>query len=297
LAKSAVFLIWSEEENKGVGVGFFFKQGFAVTASHNVKNPQDMEPTPAGTEVKGVFGSPHEGKTVFLAVTADYPKLDICCLRLVACEPAGFVPVFLPLDLTPVDVSTPAWLLSYQTGLANDLKDRFNLAMHHVRAEFMADPNPRHLLYSCLAWPGDSGSALILANGKVVGLHIETVNHFEERKRLAGANSKARLTDIEKSIDMLIRGSAHGYIAVNAQALDDCITGKAAASSSSGNAASSSSSSGPAILALPESKKRRTQGLGTHALSGDDDDGAEDAFDDDGAEDAVNDDGAEDDDE
>ena len=39
----------------------------------------------------------------------------------------------------------------------------------------------RHILYDCPTFSGDSGSALVMHDGKVIGMHVEGVNEMKER--------------------------------------------------------------------------------------------------------------------
>ena len=73
-------------------------------------------------------------------------------------------------------------------------------------------------MYECGCAPGDSGAALILSSGRVIGMHTEGVNHMRERKRQA-ETTEERLTSVEQSLDTAIESVAQGAIALLMTAL------------------------------------------------------------------------------
>lgn len=59
------------------------------------------------------------------------------------------------------------------------------------------------------------GGAVIISNGEIIGMHVETVN--QARERLGRSNTVSnRLDDVEQSVDSLIRGLSSGSIGVKA---------------------------------------------------------------------------------
>jgi len=81
----------------------------------------------------------------------------------------------------------------------------------------------RHLFYSCPTFAGDSGSALIIEDGCLVGIHLETINalreHIERQKVI-----KDRLSDVEESLDnLLAAGLAQGCSALLAHQFADAV--------------------------------------------------------------------------
>jgi hypothetical protein len=81
----------------------------------------------------------------------------------------------------------------------------------------------RHLFYSCPTFAGDSGAALIIEDGCLVGIHLETINALREqieRKKLI----KDRLSDVEDSLDnLLAAGLAQGCSALLAHQFVDAV--------------------------------------------------------------------------
>lgn len=69
-----------------------------------------------------------------------------------------------------------------------------------------------YMLYQCSSWSGDSGCAIVLQDGLLVGLHTDGVNQAKEmldRKK----SVDERLTDLEGSVESLIKSTASGGIA------------------------------------------------------------------------------------
>ncbi len=74
-----------------------------------------------------------------------------------------------------------------------------------------------HLFYACPAFRGDSGAALLLNKGRLVGLHVEVVNAL--RERLDRQKVVDKLTEVEESLDAVISGLGlrQGCVAVLAK--------------------------------------------------------------------------------
>lgn len=62
----------------------------------------------------------------------------------------------------------------------------------------------RHLFYHCPTFAGDSGAALIVENGRLVGIHQEGINQL--RARLEREEVEDRLKEVEGSVDQILRG-------------------------------------------------------------------------------------------
>ena len=74
-------------------------------------------------------------------------------------------------------------------------------------------PHDHHLFYSCPTFRGDSGAALLLKDGQLVGLHTEVVNSLRERsdrERVVDG-----LSEVEESLDAVVSGGlGQGCVAV-----------------------------------------------------------------------------------
>ena len=68
----------------------------------------------------------------------------------------------------------------------------------------MTSPHEHHLFYACPAFCGDSGAALLLKKGRLVGLHVEVVNAL--RERLDRKKVVDKLTEVEESLDAVVSG-------------------------------------------------------------------------------------------
>ena len=77
--------------------------------------------------------------------------------------------------------------------------------------------NERHLIYDCACAPGDSGAAVILSGGNVIGMHIEGINHMRDTVRQA-KTVEDRLSSVEASLDSAIESVPQGPIALLASA-------------------------------------------------------------------------------
>lgn len=72
-----------------------------------------------------------------------------------------------------------------------------------------------YLFYICNAFAGESGAALLLKDGKLVGLHVDTANAVRERLKGIKTNSSGRLSEVEQSLDAIISGGfGQGHVAV-----------------------------------------------------------------------------------
>ena len=67
------------------------------------------------------------------------------------------------------------------------------------------------MVFQSTTFAGDSGAALTLMNGNVIGFHVEGINQARERIR-GKKDFQERLDEVESSIDGLIAGTAHGCI-------------------------------------------------------------------------------------
>ncbi|PRP74702.1 hypothetical protein PROFUN_16123, partial [Planoprotostelium fungivorum] len=76
--------------------------------------------------------------------------------------------------------------------------------------------HPCHLSYPCPSFEGDSGGALILRSGEVIGIHVESTSQW-------GACTAADCSDpnfeddLCDSVDLLSAGLAYGAIALRLQ--------------------------------------------------------------------------------
>ena len=88
-----------------------------------------------------------------------------------------------------------------------------NLSLPQVKPQILSR-HGNHLVYtSPYAAPGDSGGALLLEDGRVVGIHVEGINNLKERFRRK-KEVEDRLTAVEMSIDAAIASISQGSVAL-----------------------------------------------------------------------------------
>ena len=73
--------------------------------------------------------------------------------------------------------------------------------------------NRRHILYNCDCWPGDSGAAVILYQGKVAAMHQDGINHVKEIIRQK-QDTQERLDALENSLQSIVESTSQGAIAL-----------------------------------------------------------------------------------
>ena len=106
-------------------------------------------------------------------------------------------------------------LASFQIGIA-EYAPMFERRLGFCPASgIKTSPFGLHLLYVCIAFAGDSGAALLLKDGKLVGLHMEFANMARERLEQMQTDSKGQLGEVEESLEAIISGGVRqGAVAV-----------------------------------------------------------------------------------
>ena len=185
----------------------------AATANHNI--PDDVA---VGSTLYGTLhpepDADHAEEQLTLRLVQRCPRLDSAFL-----ECAHYSSSFLPryqgslrklLDSAAVQ---QMMLCTFKLGIEEDLPE-FRRYMTVWQAYGVdGGKHGNHLLFQCPAWAGDSGSALLVQDGQLVGIHLETVNALKERLRLS-TDFDERLGAIESSIDELVSSAAHGCVAL-----------------------------------------------------------------------------------
>ena len=82
----------------------------------------------------------------------------------------------------------------------------------------------KHAVYNCPTWSGDSGAALVMFSGHVVGMHLDGVNALRERFEhdvddLMDAAGEAavltrRVEALELSVKSAVESTASGAVAL-----------------------------------------------------------------------------------
>jgi len=210
-AQRCVFVLSLEDRRDwrvdGVGV-FCVSEGNAVTAAHNLTA---AKATP-GARVYGKVYADSGATRLQLEVVhvVDVNKqLDVATLRVVT--PSAY-PHFLECCKSlPADVpgGTTLALCAFQTAIQERVPE-FGCCMGVMPATAVrVSPHERHLLYACTTYAGDSGGALLMHDGQLVGIHLEFVNAL--RGNLARkVDVTERLTDVKESLDELMTGAGQG---------------------------------------------------------------------------------------
>ena len=208
-ARRSVFTISPSHHEAPVGVGVFVAAGKAVTAAHNLSSPTPSSVFcsfgPADTS-----GAPAEGFR--LRVVSRDDELDLAVLE---CEGSYVHQHFLsPMEGSPDRlVGESMALCAFQLALREDLPE-FDASLGVMPAVgIKVSSAARHVVYSCSAWGGDSGGALLLHDGELVGIHLALVNALHETldRKL---DVEERLDSVEASLNELVRGVSNGCVAL-----------------------------------------------------------------------------------
>ena len=211
-ACECVFTLHMEMRGSPVGVGVFYGNGTAATADHNLR---------AGTGVGSVvFGMLHSGswrgRPFSLTVSTRDAMLDLATLR--CCpgpRPTAYLECIADGSFDSLQGQTFA-LCAFQTAIHEELEVEFgsDLTMGVMQAVgIKVSYHGHHMVFSSLSFSGDSGAALLLYDGQLVGIHTGIVNELKERMRTS-TDFGERLSEAENSLAELVRGVAQGCVAV-----------------------------------------------------------------------------------
>ena len=188
----------------GVGV-LCGSAGNAVTAAHNLTAAKASP----GARVHGKVYADGAATGLQLEVVRVDRQLDVATLRVVT--PLAY-PHFLECcQSLPDDVpgGTTLALCAFQTAIQEHAPE-FGCRMGVMPATAVrVSPHGRHLLYACTTYAGDSGGALLMHDGQLVGIHLDFVNALREHLSRQGSVAE-RLTDAEESLDALMTGAGQG---------------------------------------------------------------------------------------
>lgn len=194
-------------DGKPVGVGFCVgNKNKAITAWQNL--PANAR---VGDCVVGFPGSQDTRNSLDLEVAYVSPQLNLAVLEI---KHSTFTHQSLQIHTTTPMPGTECMLASFQFSLTELFPDETSHSVGIFRG-IVVKLHPHHLCYDCPSFSGDSGGAVILSNGGIIGMHIETVNQARERLRQASVGSN-KLHDIDQSVESLIRSISSGSIGLNA---------------------------------------------------------------------------------
>lgn len=198
LAKASVFYLL-DDNNTGVGVGVFFSETRAVTADHNLLDRHSI-----GSGVEAII--PAHREQLRLTVRARFPDDGFAILE--SARSHAFIPPYEepPQVVEEEEVEGEDLVLTgYRIGLEGNAP-HFSSRLGFTKASSIAfSAHRRHLFYQCPTYAMDSGAALLLKDGRLIGIHQEAVNAL--RERLAREKTiKGCLTAAEESIDQIVSG-------------------------------------------------------------------------------------------
>lgn len=209
--KRSVFLLQDQSDPKPVGVGVFFAPRLAVTADHNL-----LETTREGSKVTATFGcdSPRYRETLELVVVHRCSASDFALLQAIHEQPACLAPY---TGLTEHLLARNVALCCYQLEIAPELEPTFGTepSLGTMRGTVVKlSPHQNHLIVQSDSWPGDSGAAVIVSDGQLVGILTEGVNSLRDKiERLSTVEE--RLNEVELSVAQAARSVASGCIVLS----------------------------------------------------------------------------------
>jgi len=228
---ASVFMV-CDKAGAPTGTGFFVSKDLAVTAAHSFNAIRK------NMKVHAIFGEPHATQTADFTVMAYDNTLDYVVLSV---KNVSFGHAYLPLSDRALHQSDECVLAAVPIDLGPFLQDIASHLRVYTHRGTVTATHTRHFVYDCASYGGESGGAVVLSNGKVIGMHLETVNQCRERLGHA-KDVDARLNDVELSVDSLLRGTASGAIALNGAVLVKVLCSALPSSSPFASSASSSSS-------------------------------------------------------
>ena len=205
---------FQDEAGKPIGAGFAVSETVIFSVEHNFVEPA------VGKEVICRLGKPNKHVIRQLVISKVDSRLDYCVLHTVAGEAP--LPAFLEISTSPLKPGKQCILAAFQIGIQDDMKHLDpDLSVGVFRGE-IAKLYPRHFVYQCPSFAGDSGGAVVLKDGRVVGIHQETVIQARERiQNGATLDMDSRLESVEASVDDLIRSLSSGSIGLQLNAIPE----------------------------------------------------------------------------
>lgn len=207
------------EKGKSFGSGFAVSDKLVYTVAHHWEEVSGdgriSFAVEVGSQVECIHGKPSANRKVSLEVVKLDKHLDYCILELMG----GITfPTSGWLELDPcaqLRLTTPVFLASFQIGIQEHLDDYGMGVSLGITNGIVVRKSQRHMLHSCAAFKGDSGGAIVISNGKVVGLHVAAVN---EARELMDMNS-VDFESVADSINNLCDAQSSGSVALLASAI------------------------------------------------------------------------------
>lgn len=194
------------------GVGFFVSENVIVTAAHNLNSYKQVHSDTGEKIVKAfIYESSDVMIAVNLVLTTWHADYDLAVLKYDS-NHSEFLRINSDCDISLGEnrLAITTFSITMDSILKEDVNIR-NISLDTfavMSAElFMIKKN--HFVYRSNCFSGDSGGAIIFSNsGKVVGLHLETVNEANEELELG----KFKLADVAESVNSCVRGFSSGFL-------------------------------------------------------------------------------------
>ena len=111
-------------------------------------------------------------------------------------------------------ISRRVALCAFQIGIAEHLPEFHTSSMGVMPASIVkVSRQQHHLVLQSDTWPGDSGGAVVLHDGCLVGIHLEGVNSLREKFEQQKVDQ--RLTEAEESLASAAQSVAMGCICLH----------------------------------------------------------------------------------
>jgi hypothetical protein len=183
----AMFVVLGGPDDSGAPLmcGTFVSETVALTAAHDDSIKEALKCRgPIWGQTVPPPGAPRDSaiNLKFVVASADI-DLDFAVLRLVSPLTApAFIPL-PPIGHVPVG-NVSAGLVTLSIGpskvLSPGVSPTPSVATHLVQ---ISRVTAHHYLYSASTWSGDSGGALVVRSGFLVGMHIEAVSEYDAPAR------------------------------------------------------------------------------------------------------------------
>ena len=184
----------------------------ALTCFHCIKE--------GATEIFGVTPS---GQRIDFTVGNHDEGLDYAVLHVTKDERPQNQRTFLELSNDSVAVSEELLVIGFQLGIMEELGTHFRLSAGLAKAWVMK-ASEHHFLLQTTTFKGDSGAAVVLSDGRLVGIVAEGINEAAERVQQLEATTtddatQQRLAQAEESIDYLVSACGTGSLALKVSAI------------------------------------------------------------------------------
>jgi hypothetical protein len=204
--KSSFLISHLSAPEKFVGVGVFITKRKAVTAKHNL-----------GVATLGmkILAKLHANSTIEMTVVTLGEGFDYTVLQS---DEEHETHLEMYNGNFEKLTGTQLILCSFLLAIKEELSE-FSLSLKVMRLDVMGlSEHKHHILYGTNAFPGDSGAAIVVWDGKLVGIHLDAVNALQEKYEREG-DLTARMGVVEDSLENLACSVSEGFVGLLASVL------------------------------------------------------------------------------